>query len=659
MIQAGDYPVPSPSRDPIHRASARMSEALSVRSDASSRRTNLEASASSAWHRNGHFNYNLSVNRRCFPGSDQRAIESKKESQRKAAYPCRLDVLVFTYALICTAFSQPLAAAAAIPAGNTAAADVAAAQVAAAAEAADAEGAAMAASFGWHGDPLAHLDGSEGAAFVAPCLPSGLAGFSHSVILSESGLILHWVRRNLLFMEFALEARFGSGAENGWIAVGWSHDGRMVPSLAIVGSPAGIAAPSRAPGGRGTGPGGMAGVAAYAISGYRREDARQLVGGEGSGREGEESGEEGWSIYTSARGSTVMRFSRSLLSNPPVLNTSASVISTKYDQHPSSEPTYSMSHHVIWAHSDRQEDALRYHGRSRGSIFVDYMCELLASPARLACQPSSLPGYSCMLQLQGDSFTLHWHLTPSSLLLAADVATSGWVAVGWSKDGKMAGSEAAIGNLPRGSSSMKTGGGADVSGKEEQQAVGSFLIGGYERSAIRSTLKFTVTNASVTTTTKGRTVMKFERPIVNGELPLSSADVATIIWAYSDADSRKLTFHGNNRGSVAINLITGESITASPSPSASSSSSSSPPFSKPAIIAHAILLIAAFLVLLPSAILVARICLVNLPGNDGNYHTTTTTTTSSSSSSQHQRQQQWLWQSHIGWIHAHWATSAC
>ncbi|GJP86959.1 hypothetical protein CLOP_g16919 [Closterium sp. NIES-67] len=328
-----------------------------------------------------------------------------------------------------------------------------------------------------------------------------------------------------------------------------------------------------------------------------------------------------------------MRFSRSLLSNPPVLNTSASVISTKYDQHPSSEPTYSMSHHVIWAHSDRQEDALRYHGRSRGSIFVDYMCELLASPARLACQPSSLPGYSCMLQLQGDSFTLHWHLTPSSLLLAADVATSGWVAVGWSKDGKMAGSEAAIGNLPRGSSSMKTGGGADVSGKEEQQAVGSFLIGGYERSAIRSTLKFTVTNASVTTTTKGRTVMKFERPIVNGELPLSSADVATIIWAYSDADSRKLTFHGNNRGSVAINLITGESITASPSPSASSSSSSSPPFSKPAIIAHAILLIAAFLVLLPSAILVARICLVNLPGNDGNYHTTTTTTTSSSSSS--------------------------
>ncbi|CAI7764730.1 unnamed protein product, partial [Closterium sp. NIES-53] len=61
-----------------------------------------------------------------------------------------------------------------------------------------------------------------------------------------------------------------------------------------------------------------------------------------------------------------------------------------------------MSHHVIWAYSNRREDVLRYHGRNRGSAFVDYMCDLLASPARQSCQLSSLPGYTCMLQLQGD-----------------------------------------------------------------------------------------------------------------------------------------------------------------------------------------------------------------------------------------------------------------
>ncbi|CAI5474600.1 unnamed protein product [Closterium sp. Yama58-4] len=488
--------------------------------------------------------------------------------------------------LICIAVFQPPIASAAPPAGTRAAA----------AAAADAEVAAVEASFGWHGDPLGHLDGIEGAAFVAPCLPSGLAGFSHSVVLSEAGLILHWVRRNLLFLEFALEARFGSGAENGWVAVGWSHDGRMVPSMAIVGSPAGTAAQN--PGGRGIGSGGgvgvlgkAAGVASYAISGYKRDDVRLLVEGAGNGGGGEVgSGGEGWSIYTSARGSTVMRFSRSLVSNPPILNTSTTGISAATEGSPSNEPTYSMSHHVIWAYSDRQEDVLRYHGKNRGSAFVDYMCDLLASPARQSCQPSSLPGYTCMLQLNGDSFILHWHLTPSSLLLAADVATTGWVALGWSKDGKMTGSEAAIGNLPRGTS--RAGGGADVATgqkKEQEQAVGSFLIGGYERSAIRpapkptcapslSALRCPPLSTLVTTTistppphtpphpTPSHSPIfphltslphfppspfsppscRFERPLVNGQLPLSSADVATIIWAYSNEGSRKLTFHGNN-----------------------------------------------------------------------------------------------------------------
>ncbi|CAI7818020.1 unnamed protein product, partial [Closterium sp. NIES-54] len=182
----------------------------------------------------------------------------------------------------------------------------------------------------------------------------------------------------------------------------------MVPSMAIVGSPAGVAAQAAGgkeinSGGKVGVLGGAAGVASYAISGYKREDVRRLVESAGNGGGGEVgSGGEGWSIYTSARGSTVMRFSRSLVSNPPILNTSTTGISTPGEGSSLNEPTYSMSHHVIWAYSNRREDVLRYHGRNRGSAFVDYMCDLLASPARQSCQLSSLPGYTCMLQLQGD-----------------------------------------------------------------------------------------------------------------------------------------------------------------------------------------------------------------------------------------------------------------
>ncbi|CAI5931205.1 unnamed protein product [Closterium sp. NIES-65] len=66
------------------------------------------------------------------------------------------------------------------------------------------------------------------------------------------------------------------------------------------------------------------------------------------------------------------------------------------------------------------------------------------------CTKSSLTGYSCSAELKGKDYILHWTVGINSISYAAEVATTGWVALGWSKDGKMAGSDAAIGNLPPG-----------------------------------------------------------------------------------------------------------------------------------------------------------------------------------------------------------------
>ncbi|GJP83524.1 hypothetical protein CLOP_g13667 [Closterium sp. NIES-67] len=54
------------------------------------------------------------------------------------------------------------------------------------------------------------------------------------------------------------------------------------------------------------------------------------------------------------------------------------------------------------------------------------------------CQPSSLPGYTCSVQLSKNAYTLHWAVyKDSTVSMAAQVATTGFVGIGFSKDGKM------------------------------------------------------------------------------------------------------------------------------------------------------------------------------------------------------------------------------
>ncbi|CAI5994841.1 unnamed protein product [Closterium sp. NIES-65] len=96
-------------------------------------------------------------------------------------------------------------------------------------------------------------------------------------------------------------------------------------------------------------------------------------------------------------------------------------------------------------------------------------------------------------QSLASTFILHWKTGADTIAMAADVATSGWVAVGWSSSGKMYPADAAIGNLPRGT--LANG-----------AAVGAYHLSGYGLSDVALTSSFELTNTSATTA-NGRTTI--------------------------------------------------------------------------------------------------------------------------------------------------------
>ncbi|CAI7754155.1 unnamed protein product, partial [Closterium sp. NIES-54] len=91
---------------------------------------------------------------------------------------------------------------------------------------------------------------SGAAAAAASCDASTLPSYQHMQDLTGQGFILHWSLATPTRLDIALEAKPGSGAENGWISVGWSADGKMAPADAVIGNLPGVA------------------VGAYDISGY-------------------------------------------------------------------------------------------------------------------------------------------------------------------------------------------------------------------------------------------------------------------------------------------------------------------------------------------------------------------------------------------------------
>ncbi|GJP29324.1 hypothetical protein CLOM_g15270 [Closterium sp. NIES-68] len=194
--------------------------------------------------------------------------------------------------------------------------------------------------------------------------------------------------------------------------------------------------------------------------------------------------------------------------------------------------------HMIWAYAQNGSRQLAYHGgnkygRSPASTIPGATPSVARYRSKLACQRSTLPGYSCMLQLQREKFVLHWHRRNTSILLAADVATTGWVGLGLVQ-GRENGRE-------RGSHWEPA-----TWQHSDRAAVGSYGIKGYEKADVAPTGQFEVFNDAVGTASNGRTVMRFERGVLPNQMPFSGNEVATIIWAYSQDNSQELAFHGDN-----------------------------------------------------------------------------------------------------------------
>ncbi|CAI5476177.1 unnamed protein product [Closterium sp. Yama58-4] len=73
------------------------------------------------------------------------------------------------------------------------------------------------------------------------CSASSLPGYT-SVVTLGKGLMLHWKLLTTTSAAFCLQAKAGTAAAaGGWVSMGWSKGGAMVPADAVVGAPGGAA----------------------------------------------------------------------------------------------------------------------------------------------------------------------------------------------------------------------------------------------------------------------------------------------------------------------------------------------------------------------------------------------------------------------------------
>ncbi|CAI5524031.1 unnamed protein product [Closterium sp. Naga37s-1] len=150
------------------------------------------------------------------------------------------------------------------------------------------------------------------------------------------------------------------------------------------------------------------------------------------------------------------------------------------------------------------------------------------------CIASTIKGYNIAVQL-GSNF-LHW-MTPNSttLNLLLESTSPGWAAVGWSADGRMAGSDAVVGNTANPTT-------------VQAYTLSSTFLGGQN-----PTTSFELGNTSVTANGDS-TYIKFSRTEGTGDVPVKLSGASAIIYASSPDGSNTLFYHGPLRGSAVVDF---------------------------------------------------------------------------------------------------------
>ncbi|GJP31844.1 hypothetical protein CLOM_g15279 [Closterium sp. NIES-68] len=159
------------------------------------------------------------------------------------------------------------------------------------------------------------------------CPASDLDGYSFSAPLIPDQFLLHW-RLGASSLDIAVEARLSSQVDNGWMGVGWSPNGAMSPSDAVIGNLEGGA------------------IRAFSLGGYTADSVNATdhirLGDKGS--------------TSTASGSTVFWFSRS--------QGDGGLVPIQQ-----SGPNF-----IIWAYSRDMFQTLGYHSTHRGVARVDFSC---------------------------------------------------------------------------------------------------------------------------------------------------------------------------------------------------------------------------------------------------------------------------------------------
>ncbi|CAI5468289.1 unnamed protein product [Closterium sp. Yama58-4] len=172
---------------------------------------------------------------------------------------------------------------------------------------------------------------------AAACAKSTLSPYSKSVKLTPDGLfLLHWnLTKTNDGIIAAIEAKKGSGAEAGWMSIGWTKTAtKMVPSDVVVGNLA-AAAPNN--------------VVAYTMTSKVYPTGMQTTTAAAVAL-------SATSVETTAAGGTIVKFTRKGKGiKAPIANYKAGV------------------KNMIWAFSDTQDFTTGYH-MQRGSIAVNFGC---------------------------------------------------------------------------------------------------------------------------------------------------------------------------------------------------------------------------------------------------------------------------------------------
>ncbi|GJP45830.1 hypothetical protein CLOM_g5175 [Closterium sp. NIES-68] len=363
------------------------------------------------------------------------------------------------------------------------------------------------------GDPAAEAPGSEAAPAPA-CSASPMRDYTSRVFIKPGWISLHWTVINGTQVKIALVAKVGSGAAKGWIALGFSNSGAMVPADAVIGNTEDVP------------------IAAYSILGYGQQDVVRTdnfsIGADASVE------------MTTRR--TTLKFSRSLGDGGMI------------------PINFSGPNTLIWAHDLFGNKTIGYHFQKQGSLVVDFSCvgtdysytgpidpTVPGSPqtptpgGNSLCAASSLDGFTYSIPLEGDSFRLHWSPPVGNQVnvalegSAGSEAARGWMSLGWSRTGSMVPADAVIGNFGSG-------------------GVSAFYMTGYRRWMVVQTGAVPLGATSVSNSLTGSRVIKFTLTGGAGNVPLDFTGANRLIWAHSVGGSKVLSYHGSNFGALTLDF---------------------------------------------------------------------------------------------------------